>query len=372
MHLIPTIVILAVVVPLLKPIEARATPAKCGAAIIEAAATLFRARTSAIAKCRVKVVAGDLPPATDCDLEPATMVTLAKARAKLDTVVAKACGGADKLCDTADDEDLAAAGWNTPACPDVAGGTCAHPIDDCGDVAACVACIGAASTERTLATAYDALALASPPGSRLEKCQAAIGKATVAFASAKSAALAKCWQAVRQGKAAAPCPAPGDGKAAGLIAKAGAKLAAAICKACGGGGDKKPADGVCDAPDGAFEAQAEIGFVATCPGVRVPDGPDCGAFGAITTLDGMIACLGCVAEFAVDCADRSSVGTLADYPAACLAGTLTATPTPTPSPTTTASPTVTPSLAPEPTATPSPLADGEFCLSGTDCAHGFC
>ena len=372
MHLIPAVVLLAIVAPLLEPIEARATPVKCGTAIITGSAALFRARSSAIGKCRGKVVAGDLPPATDCALEPATAVTLAKARAKLDAVVAKACGGADKLCGTADDEDLTAAGWNAPVCPDVAGGACAHPIDDCGDVAACVACIGAASTGRTLATTYDAFALASPAGSRLEKCQIAIGKATVAFTSAKSAALARCWQAVRQGKATAPCPALGDGKAAGAIAKAGAKLAAVICKACGAGGDKKPADGACDVPGDAFEPQAEIGFIAICPGVRVPDGPDCGAFGAITTLDGLIDCLGCIAEFAVDCADRSAVGALADYPAACLAGTSTPTPTPTPSPTETASPTVTPSLPPVPTATPSPLADGEPCLSGTDCTHGFC
>lgn len=119
------------------------------------------------------------------------------------------------------------------------------------------------------------------------------------------------------GKADGVCPAA-DGKAELAIATAEAKKIDSICKACGGGGDKNPQDGLCDTPASALDPQAGIGFVPMCPAVQVPGGRDCGAIGAVDTLDKLIACIDCVTEFKVDCADRSAVPAFVpEYPAEC-------------------------------------------------------
>jgi hypothetical protein len=128
-----------------------------------------------------------------------------------------------------------------------------------------------------------------------------------------SKAIAKCWDAVGKGKATGPCP---DGGAQAKIAAAEAKKVGKICKACGGGGDKTPADGRCDAAS-PLNPRTDIGFPSRCPERQVPGGTDCEAIGAIVTLDDVIDCVDCVASSSADCANRGAVPALATYPLEC-------------------------------------------------------
>ncbi len=325
---------------------ARADAVKCKAAIIKADATFIQAKAKALAKCEEAMVKGKLP-AGDCHADPKASSAIAKAASKLQVAIAKACGGKDKTCGTVDDDALADIGWNIP-CPNFENGACSGTITSCTDIAACLACIGEATTDRGVGIAYDALVPSNPKTEKsLNKCQVAIGKATTAYFVAKSKALAKCWKAVNSNKATNPCPVPGDGKAATAIAKAETKKRAAICKACGG------ADKLCN--DVGDQTPASIGFPAQCPSAAVPGGGSCD--GAVTTLADLVDCVDCIDEYAVDCADRSAVPAfVVPYPPECnpvVGPTPTATPaeTPTPTETATATPTPTETESPTPTAT---------------------
>src|SRR5262249_34101138 len=79
------------------------------------------------------------------------------------------------------------------------------------------------------------------------------------------------------------------------------------CSACGG------ADKACDGTNDL--TPAAIGFAATCPSVTVPGGSSCA--GSISTMQDVVACVGCVTEFKVDCMDRVSAPAIASYPAEC-------------------------------------------------------
>ncbi len=331
---------------------AQATPEKCTAAIVKSGAAFVQAKAKALAKCEEAMVKGKLARG-DCHADPKASRAISKAEAKLRSNIAKGCGGKDKTCGTADDEALAAIGWDI-TCPNFEQGSCNGAITDCTDIAACVACIGEAATDRAIDIAYDALVPSNPKTEKaLNKCQVAIGKATTAFFVAKSKALAKCWVAVNANKANTPCPLPGDGKAAGAITKAENKKRATICKACGG------ADKLCNGIGDL--APAEIGFPAQCPAATTPGGEVCSR--VVTTLDDLVGCVDCISEYAVDCADRSATSLFVPYPIEC---NTAAGPTPTateatPTPTSTeATPTVTPTDAtPTPTsteATPTPTS----------------
>jgi len=286
---------------------ARADALKCKAAIIKGGAAFIQANAKALAKCEEAIVKGKAPVG-DCHATAATAIT--KAVGRLQTGVAKACGGQDRICGAGgDDETLASIGWDISACPNFDNGTCNGTIATCADVSTCLSCIGEATTDRAIAISYDALIPTTPEAQKeLNKCQVAIGKAATAFFVAKSKALAKCWGAVNAGQAA-NCPVPGDGKAAAAIAKAETKKRSAICKACGG------ADKLCNGV-GDLDPAA-IGFPAQCPSAAVPNGPVCTTI-AVTTLTGLVDCVDCISEFAVDCADRSSVPAFVPtYPAEC-------------------------------------------------------
>jgi hypothetical protein len=330
---------------------AHADPVKCKAAIIKGAAAFVQAKAKALAKCEEAMVKGKLPTG-DCHADVKASATIAKAVTKLNGAVAKACGGKDKLCGTADDDSLASIDWTGP-CPNFENGGCNAAITDCSGISACLSCIGEATTDRAIGIAYDALVPTDPKAQKdLNKCQVAIGKASAAFYVAKSKALAKCWGSVNSNKATNPCPVPGDGKAAAAIAKAETKKRATICKACGGA--DKLCNGVGDVTPTA------IGFPAQCPSATIPNGAVCDH--AIATLDDLVDCVDCINEYAVDCADRSAVPAfVSPYPPECnpVAGptpTATLAPTATPTATATATETVTPTPteSPTPTATESP------------------
>jgi cysteine-rich repeat protein len=282
---------------------ARAEPVKCQRAILKASGTFAHARLGSLAGCRERVRKGKLPPATDCAADPKTAAKLAKAESKLRAAVAKQCGGADRTCGTGDDDPLASIGWTGP-CPDFEGTGCTNAITHCGDVAECLACVGAAATDQAIRLYYDELAPADPSSQKpLHKCQLAVAKETIKLHRARTLALQRCWDARHRGSHANPCPVPGDGKAADRIAVAASKRTVKICKLCGG------PDKVCTTGDDL--APEQIGFVGVCPDVN-----DCGGF--VNTLQDLVACAGCVTAFKVDCATTLAVPALTAYPGDCV------------------------------------------------------
>jgi len=270
-----------------------------------------QAEVKALATCEGRVVNSKLPRDTICRSEPKTAAVIAKARAKLVATVAKACGGKDKTCGAgSDDVSLTDAGWDIGICPDVEGGSCANIITDCGDVAACVSCIGEVAIDQAIALPYDSL-VPTDPRDKADKarnrCQATIGHAATTFLTAKSKALTKCWLAVSSGNATGSCP-EADGAVAGAIAKAVSKEISAICKVCGG------ADRACGGGDDL--TPAELGFVSPCPSVQPPGGARSCAH-AVASLQDIVDCIDCVTGFAVECAASATVPGLTNYPLEC-------------------------------------------------------
>jgi len=268
---------------------AQAEPTRCKAAIVRASAKFVQSKAAALTNCERDIVVGKLPPSTDCHAEPKAAMLIAKAATKLQETIANSCGGADKVCGTPDGDDApASVGWGA-ICPNFENGSCNNAISDCNDVADCLACIGEAAVDQAEALYYDAFT-PSEKGSDVNRCQREIGRSATAFLRNKSRALANCWVSVNLGRGTAPCPVPGDDKAATAIATAEARKQANICHACGGNDEQ--CDGI-----GDF-TPSEIGFVGTCPAVTVPGGNFCG--GSIATLQDVVDCVDCVTDFAID------------------------------------------------------------------------
>jgi cysteine-rich repeat protein len=295
---------------------ARATVPECQQAIAKSGAKYAQARTKALAKCEIAKVTGKLPLSTVCTTEMTTAAKLTKAATKLSSAIAKACGGDDRTCDGVGDDD---AEWPS-ACPDFESRGCTNTVGPgCGGIATCLQCVHDAAIDQAIALYAADLALPSADAI-VGKCQKTIIKASQAFLISKSKALQKCWGAVMKGTATAPCPSPGNGKAAAAIQKAEDKKVAAICKACGG------ADKMCGG--GGDLAPGAIGFVSSCPDVTKPGtGTSCGA--AIADLQSLVDCVDCVTEFKVDCMDALQVPEyVSPLPAECNPPTPTPTSTP--------------------------------------------
>jgi polyhydroxybutyrate depolymerase len=308
----------------------------CERTVLKESAKLAQASAKAIAKCELGKIKGlHADPCPDGSAADA----LAKASSKFTSAIGKKCGGGDQTCNGLGANGIAeiapgALRWPV-VCPNLESSAvpaCSAPIEHCGDLGACIECIQDTAIEQTRALTFDDLVSTNPAVEpELNKCQQTIGKTSEKFLSAKSKILQKCWDARIKGKHGGTCPNPAgvpgtpDRKAADAIAKAESKHVAAICKACGG------SDQSCDAagttPSGASFGGSggtgpaadltpvAIGFAASCPAVTVPGGPPCGE--AIATLTDVVECLVCVAEFKVDCMDRTPVPQLAPYPAEC-------------------------------------------------------
>jgi len=294
-------VVVALAGALVLAFEVRAEPVACQRSILKGSTKLALARAKALGKCEDKRRTGALSPATDCTIEPTTATKIARAESRLGRGLAKACGGPDRTCGTADDEPLAAIGWPA-ACPDFLGLGCTGPIAGCDDVAACLACVDREAVAQAIALAYDELTAPGAPD--LARCQRTIGKETARFLDTRTKALRRCWEGRLKGAHANTCPSPGDGKAEGKIAKAAARARAKICLACGG------ADRDCGGGDDF--SVAAVGFPPVCPA-----GDGCAA--AVTDLGALVDCVTCVAGFDADCPTLLATPALAAYPDACRA-----------------------------------------------------
>ncbi len=342
-------------------------PATCQREVAKASAKYVQDRAKALAKCEQAKIAGKLPAGTACSSEAKTQAALQKAAQKLVGAIAKGCGGKDRTCGSGgDDVALAEVGW-PPACPPLAGAACPGPSTDCSGVAACLDCLDDAAVGQVSDLTYGDLVPGGGGDKALRRCQLAVGKGLEKLVAATSRALQTCWDQRAKGKHFGSCPDAGapqksaPRKAAEALAQAEAKRTASICKACGGG------DGACGGGDDL--AVSAIGVPSACPGVVVPGGQDCGAIGAIDSVAELDACLGCVARFAVTCADRAAVPGFASYPPECGASGPSPTPSPTATPVATATPMATATPPPTPTATstatPTPTPGGSSCSSAT-------
>ena len=330
----------ALLLVLVAPALAAAEPSACRRSVNAGLAKFVQAKVKLLRKCNEGVLAGKRPgPCPD----GITGEKIGRVAGKLRRTISQRCGGADRNCGIGgDDDDLAAIGWDGGACPNLANAGCTAPIADCSGVVDCVGCVGEAAVDQAIALAYGGLAPSSP-GSPLEKCQAAIGRAAAKYVAVGAQALAKCEDKALGGGASCP-----DAKTSLKLTRAQAKVIASICAACGG------SNHVCgDADD---FTPAAIGFPASCPNVTVPGGSPCG--GTVVDLPGLADCMACVVEFGTRCVDALGVPTLGSYPAECNP-LPTSTPTPVATPTTTptpGTPTATPSRTPSPTPTPSSTA----------------
>ncbi len=284
----------------------RAETVSCQRATVKAGAQFVQARMKALAKCHEKVVktgAGSCPDAIATN-------AIDKATSKLTSAIDKACGGEDRVCggDPSGEDTPASLGW-PGTCPNFERGDCRNAIQNCGDIAECMTCVGAAAVDQAIGLTNDDLVLPSTGDPTLNGCQRAIGKATATFLVRKSMALRRCWDGRLAGKHGGSCvaPDPGDGKYLAAIAKAEDKKRRTICRACGG------ADKDCGGGDDL--ASAAIGFPADCPSVTIPGGSACG--GPVADLQGIVDCVDCVAEFKADCVDRIQLPGLVAYPSDC-------------------------------------------------------
>jgi hypothetical protein len=231
---------------------AHAEPTRCKAAIVRNSTKFLQSKATALANCERNIVAGKLPPATDCSSEPKAAAAIAKAATRLRATIAASCGGDDRVCGTPDGDDAPATiGWTSGVCPNFENGSCTNAIGNCNDIADCLLCIGEAAVDQAISLYYDAFVPAAP-SSDVNRCQREIGRSTTAFLRSKSKALAQCWTSVNLGRATDPCPVPGDDKAALAIARAEARKQANICHACGG------ADQRCDGVGDLTPAAARI------------------------------------------------------------------------------------------------------------------
>lgn len=251
----------------------------------------------------------------DCAADAKTADKIAAAESRLRDLINKACGGSDKICggDLTKEAGGAALGWST-TCPGFEGGACTNAIGttDCTGIADCLDCIGEAAVDQAIDRYFGDLIVAGPKGERLlNQCQQSVGRAATKFLVAKSKALVKCWNARLRGEHTNDCtpPATGDGHVIAAIAKAASKRDRSICKACGG--QDKQCNGI-----GDFTPGGDIGFTDTCDDVTLPyGGSACG--GGVGDLPDLLACVDCVTEFEVDCADRAAVPEFGALPPEC-------------------------------------------------------
>lgn len=296
---------------------------RCQQTINKELAKFVKTKSAILKSCKEGAVKRGVPASPVlCPLTPQDDKINA-AEQKLKYKIAVSCGGANKLCNAADvgaaaDEPLAAIGWSIGACPDLRGQGCTNAINDCNDIGICTACIGHEAVNQANELYYDLLAPGEfATGSAVNKCQIAIGKATTTFLQAKSKLLQGCWTNVLAGRLGFTAP-PGcpdtDAKTIAKLAQAEQKKVAAICKACGAGGDADE-DGQCDLPAQGF-SPAAIGFEPDCPSMIVPSsGAACNA--VVDSLGALIACVDCVTEFTMDCATALAVPNATAYPAEC-------------------------------------------------------
>ena len=229
---------------------------KCRAAVVKGSAALTQTIAKILQKCEQSVHAGKLTgPCPD-----------GKSATAIDGAQQKLKDAIDKVCATSTGE------FAFGRCPNETGAdglNCGGILIQSKDgIADCLGCLAEHNaTELIHRVVYGSFV--APANKAVGKCQATIGKATLAFYGAASKALAGCQATLLKGKVAS-CP---DAKASAAVTAAEDKKKAAIAKACCGD------DGVCGgatcdasapAPGAACETNADCG---RCAGGPTPGAP---------------------------------------------------------------------------------------------------
>jgi len=329
-------VLAAVVFLACLPTPSGAEPEACKREIARADARYSRTAMRLLQKCEDDVLAGKA--AGPCP-DAATVQLIFGANATLQRSIARRCAGVDQTCSaSADNDPLAAIGWDIGQCPNFGNQTCTNTIEHCAHVSSCLLCISDTAIGQAIALYYDALT----PGANdtVRKCQRYLGREASKFYQAKIKILGKCEDLVLKGAIVGPCP---DAPTALAIAKVEAKALGKICSVCGG------PDRECGTSDDP--TVAEIGFPPECPPVDPPGtAPPCG--GPVDTVADLVSCVSCVTGFQADCVSAAGSPAVNAYPVECNAELPSPTPTPTPLETATPEDTATP----EETATPDETA----------------
>ena len=90
-------------------------------------ARYVRSAVRTVQQCETRGLAESLPVLSDCVIDP-SLAPSSLAAMRPRAHVAGECCGADHACGTGDDDALAAIGWTSPACPNLANGVCDNPI----------------------------------------------------------------------------------------------------------------------------------------------------------------------------------------------------------------------------------------------------
>lgn len=315
----------------------------CKREIARADARYSRTKAKILQKCHSDLAAGK--STIPCPQSTPIQQRINVARAKLQSSIAKRCGGIDQTCSvTPDNDTLPSIGWDIGQCPNFESGSCTNNIVHCGHISTCLLCINDTAIDQAFDLYYDHFTPTTDP--LIRKCQAGLGKEASKFFQAKAKILGKCEDLILKGSITGPCPGTRFEEA---LTKAKGKSIAKMCGVCGG------MDRVCgtvDDPD-----IADIGFLAQCPPVQPPDSPESCARD-ILTIEDMVACVSCVTSFKAYCVAVAGAPDAQPYPPECNVelptpiATLTATPTATVTPTATATPIATATPTAEPTTTP--------------------
>ena len=275
------------------------TAGVCRAAIVKGTGVYLATQAKALAKCWDTVVGGkQVGPCPDVKAQN----LIAKGRRKLDSLIGKACGGADKICGTATAPDVALGilGWNIGTCSNFGGGACTNAIADCNDIADCVACVSDTAVAQGFGLYYQE-AVFPVVDKQLRKCVLEIGRTGAAVLSKLSQGFAKCWLDVNKSDSGGSFSCP-DSRASIVSGKAKNKLIAGICKRCGGKNGCGGGDDV---------APLTVGFPLQCPAVGT-----CG--GSVQTISDVANCIACVTGIVADGAARTSIPAFTSPPPQCV------------------------------------------------------
>jgi hypothetical protein len=181
---------------------AGAEPDSCKREIARADSRFSRAKMKALQKCYGDVVAGKA--AGPCP-DPSTASRIFNARAKLQSSIAKRCGGLDQTCSVTEDNDsLESINWDIGMCPNFENGSCTNSIVHCRHISDCLLCINDAAIDHLVALFYGGFTPTT--NSLIRKCQVGLGKEASKFFQTKGKILGKCEDLVLKGSITPPCP----------------------------------------------------------------------------------------------------------------------------------------------------------------------
>ena len=132
-----------------------------------------QARAKALSKCEEAVVKSGVGTCPDGTAQ----TSIDKALAKMQSAIAKSCGGDDQLCGgVRDGRILTCRARLAGHPPRFRKGDYTNAIDDCGGIATCLACIDDAAVDQAMTLYYDDLVPGTQADPALNKCQVTIGK----------------------------------------------------------------------------------------------------------------------------------------------------------------------------------------------------